>query len=342
MTQKTTTEFLPLPKWHQVAGEAHDLASKVAGVSRIGGKFIHTLTKAVSPVVLKVLTATKILAGIGFLFLLPSLIKNFQASIVAKSAIDRAKSVAKTVLGAVDIVDGVADTIEGLQAVNILSKDSFTWAGMVAKVIYPFQFLSLAVSSYDLAMTAKLFVEIKKNLSTSKKPDLQSQMERLKKSCTYIVDNQKKLQGGLSIGAEAKIDERAKAVLSKLERGDEKAVSEGVDLLKTLKGRVTTKLSLSVLSLATKVAKVAAAGILLFVLATTPVVGVVFGVALVGLALFAIEKIALHKNPFAQAKDVWHEKAIHAIRQGIDKAAYAVAKAIKNIASAPKLAAAAA
>lgn len=318
------TELFRVPKWFDKAENIHDAVNTGATALR----FINFASDLSARIEMCAFI------GVGAaIFAIPNLIRSIHKTIVSNTAIDRITHAVKAFFSAGASLESITFCVDGLKSVGVIAQEACSWTLAIYQALYPLQFLSLAWGSYEMQGVARLRLQMKKNIAVSKKQPLDTRVENLTHSFTYVRNTQdlrESLGISKSAGLDARMEQIAKKLLSENSVEKQKAVVEGEQLMKALKRRINTKLTLNILSTVAKIATIVVLGFLLFTTPTTPVFALVATVMSIALALLAAEKLFINKDPLSQPRDVWYAKAAHAVRQGVYRGIDALYKPMKK------------
>lgn len=225
------------------------------------------------------------------------------------------------------LLSATKNILTGLQGLMIIAannpavKLALSIADLVKGV---FETIATLPNVHEMATFRSEFFEA---VPDSRMVDLKrKKIKVLTKSCTYIVENEKRIRKILGIAKDAGLITRANEALAGLSTGRDEEVQKAEAFILKLRQRTNAKYGLSI---GHTVNKVSGVGVSISLIAAGPNPVSLSLMGLVGvsaLGLWAYEKIMLPADPFRGPKDVWYETVPHKVRTAL----YSLSDRIKS------------
>lgn len=299
-----STDYRPkLPKPIREAKRAYDSTSHVINIGKLVASAIEASGKTLPTSVIRFVGCMQVYSGIAGIFAVPQFCLNIISALYAKNLARRITSFARAILDAGSIMGAINSVVSGLKAVKVIAQNAISWTDLISKILYPLQFISLALNTYELTTTRKARAELFANTEILSKGETKSKrIEKLTHGLLYIQNNHKAIRKGLSIAKRAEIDKKANECLVKIESQNKEAILKAEELICTLRLHATRKLSLQSASLAIRISGVMGTTLTLVTPPNPFTFGAVATAAILGLALNGLQAIMTPKNPFDPPK----------------------------------------
>lgn len=298
------TAPLHLPKPIVFAKEVQEIVATIIDSASSFVTTIENITGRVYRAAQKVFATLGFLGGVGAVFSAASFVSNVTKAIHASSAADRIKTVFRAIVDGSDAWGGVNGLLWAFEAVGVIAQSALTWTPIVNAIFFPAQIVSIGLDLHDHAETAEMRNELLPMLRA----------KDLTKACGYVAEHHYRIRKFCQLSKATELHQKAQTLFSRLTAGEEQARVDAAAFIQVLKTRVNTRYNLEVAALAAKVTTVASTAISLMMPlnAVSWCITAVSGIA--STIIFGLQKLLLNKNPFAEPRDVWYERAAQAVR----------------------------
>ncbi|MBS0637491.1 MAG: hypothetical protein JSS12_08260 [Verrucomicrobia bacterium] len=298
------TAPLDLPKPILFAKEVHEIIGVIIDSASSFVTSVEHITGRVYQVAQKCFAILGFLGFAGATFSLVSFASNITKAVQTSSCAERVKNLFKAAVDVGDTWGAVNGFLWAFEAVNVISKNALSWTPFVSAILFPSQVISLGLDMHDHADT--------KEMRNQLMPILRA--KDLTRACGYVVEHQQTVRKFLHFSKATELQKRAETLFNRLQAGELQAETDATAFIEVLKTRVNTKYNLEVAALATKVATVASTAVSI----AMPLNVVSWGITAIGgiasTIIFGLQKLLLNKNPFSSPRDLWYERAFHAVR----------------------------
>lgn len=275
---------------------AHKIASRIAKLFRTTAAYINVVYHNVPAKLMSCIKVTKVLNGLNVVTNLPSFVNNAYAAFKTSSPSMRIERIWQTLTAGAEVIEGFADTVEGLRAVRIIPKALLPWTGLVDPILFPIGMIGFMRGTYKFAETHEFYNEMKDSFKPL--PSKADANDQIAKTCNFIITNERRITKSLDFDQDAKIAQRARTILNGLTADKEEAAKRTDELTKVLRGRVNTKLGLDVSTMALKAVEIASAAFLIGFGASPVGLGVMGAAIALSLIPLGISTFGLSGNPF--------------------------------------------
>lgn len=265
--------------------------------------------------------ATKLFAFVDSFFVLPGFINQTIGTARATTPTERVARLWQSIISGRVLIDCFADTVDALRAFTVISQEALPWTTKLAPFFLPIKTVAFMLGTYQLAEHKEFYNEFKARV---KPLTAKASVTEITAACNYIISNKERIQKSLEIGPEAKIDEKAQAILSAIQAEQKDAVKQSQAFMKTLSTRASLKLGVETAAVALTAADLATSAFLLFTPPTPLKLGALTTILLLHVARMATGACLMKKDPFAES---WFSKAFHAVQA---KVAFTAA-CVKNV-----------
>lgn len=229
-----------------------------------------------------------------------------------------------SIMKAASIVFSISNIAVGLQAIGAVSKAAIAWTAPLLFVKFPFLFLVTALSCKALVTaigTHAKSIDVFPKFTGDEAPGAKEQ--KLTEFYTELLKRDvRELHKGFRLSKHVVLDARILTILAKLKNIETKeaGIEDGTALMKRLKQRTHSLLASQVLATSNMFLVTTAVALIVFSAPVPQLITSLFAItAVVSMAKYFHEILALEKNPFDDSQRAWPIRAYRCVKmQGIE------------------------
>lgn len=245
--QVTQAQLITTPNSIDTVRGYHKIICAVVKVFRQSIRLIHAAVVDLPEGVHRVIKGTKFLSAIDVMLDIPELINELHAASIAQEHGERMSKGLRSLFITSTLIKNGVDITDALKDFNVLQADALPWTETLVAALYPLSVVRTACNVQAFYATSYEYKELKMRIK------LHTEAGCLVSSCKAVIELKEIAKKRLELGSGSELEDRAKAIIAKLEQGTADGLVQGVRFIKGIRRRISACYSLDLTYLITRI-----------------------------------------------------------------------------------------
>jgi hypothetical protein len=249
------------PSWISEFELSVKIANGAAMAGRAAVNFAANISDKIPTSLQNFSKSTQLLNSVAVVIALPKIVGQIRETATTKNAVERVEKgwrVATLIAGA---TFNSMNTISAMKTLKWMDSARFSWVSKISPFAFPLLVVGLFFTTRQFGETQEFYKEMKGKIKPISGTSKEEKSAEIADACEIVVANSARIIKQCKIGSNARIEEKAQAILNRIKGGDDTALKDGEKFLDAMRGRIRLTYRLELAGVVSSIGAVAAGGL---------------------------------------------------------------------------------